>query len=82
MRFDVDDAALDLENTFDIEEARACDHDSIAFEEIGTDDHVGDSGFVFHGQKDEAFGSAWALSCDNTASYPYIRVALVIREIS
>lgn len=31
------------------------------------DDDVGDAGFVFHGEKDEAFGGAGALAGDDAA---------------
>ena len=82
VRFDVDDAALDLEDSFDIEEAGTRDDDAIALEEIGSDDDVGDAGFVFHGQEDEAFGSARALTRDNTSGDAYIRVALVGEELA
>lgn len=49
MGFHVDDAVLNLQSAFDVEEARTRDEDSFALEEVGGDDDIRDSGFIFHG---------------------------------
>lgn len=62
MGFHMDDAVLYLQCAFDVEEARARNEDAFALEEVGGDDDVGNAGFVFHGEEDEAFGGAGALT--------------------
>jgi hypothetical protein len=65
--FDVDDAVLILEFAGDEQETRAGDDDAVRLENIGGDDDVGDSGFVFKREEDEAFGGAGALAADYSA---------------
>ena len=82
VRFDVDDAALDLERAFDVEETGAGNGHAIALEEIGRDDHVGYTGFVFHGKKDEAFGGAGALTGDDASGDADPGIACDVAEVA
>jgi hypothetical protein len=65
--FDVDYTVLMLERTFDTHEAAARNDDAILFESVGGEDDVGDPGFVFEGEKDEAFGGSGALARNDAA---------------
>jgi hypothetical protein len=68
--FDVEalrDAVLILEWSFDHEESAARDDDAILLKDVGREDDVGDAGFVFEREKDEALGGAWALAGDDAA---------------
>jgi len=78
--FYVNYAALHLKSSFDIEEASAGDDDSIALEEIGSDDYVCDASFVFERQEDEALGSAGTLTSDDTAGDADVAVVFELRE--
>ena len=61
----MDDAVLILEFAGDEEEFFAGDEESVAVVEVGVDDDVGDAGFVFEGEEDEAEGGAGALAGDD-----------------
>ena len=65
--FDVNNSVLILERAFDQEEAIARYCDAVLLEYIGCEDDVGDAGFVFEGEKDEALGCAGALAGDDAA---------------
>ena len=58
-------AVLILERPFDQQEAAAGDDDAVALEDIGGEDDVGDAGFIFEGEEDEALGRAGPLACDD-----------------
>lgn len=61
------DAVLLLHEAFDEEERRADDDEAVVVEEVGADDDVGDAGFIFEGEEDEALGGAWTLTGDDGA---------------
>ena len=65
--FDVDHAVLILKDAFNQKESIARDCDAVLLEGVGRKDDVGDAGFVFEGEKDEALGSARALAGNHTA---------------
>jgi len=65
--FDVNNSVLILERAFNQEESVARHNDAVLLEYIGCEDDVGDAGFVFEGEKDEALGCAGALACDDAA---------------
>jgi hypothetical protein len=67
---DGDDVVLILQDAFDGEESLAGQQQSVLVKEIGTDDGVGDSGFVFQTDEDESFGGTGALSGDGSAPDP------------
>ncbi len=52
---------------FDQEKAAARDDDPVALEDIGRKDDVGDAGFIFEREEDEALGGAGALPGDDAA---------------
>lgn len=58
----MDDAVLILEFAGDEEEFFAGDEETVAVVEVGVDDDVGDAGFVFQGEEDEAESGAGALA--------------------
>jgi hypothetical protein len=65
--FDVDNSVLILERSFDQEKSVASNDNAVLLEYIGCEDDVGNAGFVFEGEKDEALGCAGALACDDAA---------------
>ena len=65
LRFDVNHAVLILQRPFDQQEAAARDDDAVALEDIGSKDDVGDAGFIFEREEDEALGRAGPLACDD-----------------
>ena len=56
-----------LEAAFDEEEAFLGDDEPQFFEELWSDDGVGDAGFVFEADENEPFGGAGALATDHVA---------------
>jgi len=56
------DAVLVLQHALDQQKRRLDDDQAIGGVEIGPDDDVGDAGFVFEGEEDEALGGARALA--------------------
>jgi hypothetical protein len=65
--FDVDDSVLILELAVDFKEFGSGDEEALALLELGRDDDVGDAGFIFHGEEDEAHGGAGALAGDDAS---------------
>ena len=65
--FDVNNSVLILKRTFDQEESVTSNNNAVLLEYIWCEDDVGDAGFVFKGEKDEALGSARALAGNHTA---------------
>jgi len=66
--FHMNHSILNLELPVDAQNAAARHGEAVSFEDIGSDDHIGDSGFILEREKDEAFGSAWPLACNYAAS--------------
>ena len=64
---DMDHTVLVLERAFDQEKSVASNDKTVLLEYIGCEDDVGDAGFVFEGEKDEALGCAGALAGDDAA---------------
>ena len=65
--FDVNNSVLILERAIDQEKSVASNDNAVLLEYIGCEDDVGDAGFVFEGEKDEALGCAGALARDDAA---------------
>jgi len=65
--FDVNNSVLILERAIDQEKSVASNDNAVLLEYIGCEDDVGDAGFVFEGEKDEALGCAGALAGDDAA---------------
>src|ERR1700744_5020956 len=65
--FNVDDVVLILQGAFDQQEAAAGDEQAVAVVQVGSNDDIGDAGFVFHGDEDEAFSGARALAGDDAS---------------
>lgn len=74
---DVDHAVLVLEATEDTEERFLHDDEAEFLEELGIDDDVGDAGFVFEADEDDAFGGAGTLAANDG---PGDSQGLVVRE--
>lgn len=64
---EVDDFAFALDDAEDAEQAGAEEFLALAFGEAGMDNDVGNSGFVFQRQKDDAVGAAGALAVGDEA---------------
>src|SRR5215469_6210949 len=65
---DRDYDVLVLQDAFDGEKTLAGQEQAVLVEEIGADDGVGDSGFIFEADENESFGGAGALAGDDAAS--------------
>ena len=65
--FDVNNSVLILKRSFNQEESIARYNDAVLLEYIGCEDDVGDAGFVFEREKDEALGCAGTLAGDDAA---------------
>ena len=78
--FDVNNSVLILELAYDQEKSVACYNDAVLLEYIGCEDDVGDAGFVFEGEKDEALGCAGALSGDDAAGNADRLIAAFLHE--
>src|SRR5580765_458743 len=63
-----DDAVLILQDAVDDEKRVVDDDGVIFFEKLRRDDDVGDAGFVFQAEEDEAFCGARTLANDDGAS--------------
>src|SRR5665213_4009237 len=73
-------AVLILELAVNLEELSSRHQDALAFVELGMDDDVGDAGFVFHGQEDEAQGRAGTLTgYDRTGGTDSLAVRLLLQ---
>jgi len=66
--FDGDDIILILQNAFDHEKAFGDQQKAIFVEQVGMDDRIGDSGFIFEAEEEKAFGGAGTLASDDAAS--------------
>jgi len=64
---DVDYAGLIWQRAGNEQETGAGDDHAVALEDIRSKDHIGDAGFIFERQEDEAFGGAGTLAGDDTA---------------
>ncbi len=65
----VHDFSFALQHAEDAEEAGGEEFAALAFGEVGVDDDVGQPGFVFDGQEDDAAGGAGALAAgDDTGA--------------
>ncbi len=80
LSFDVNDAVLNLEQTCDQKESGTCDNDAVALEHIGSENDVGDAGFIFKREKDEAFCRAWALASDHATGNPDKMIVATLGE--
>ena len=63
----MDDVIDVLQRAFEEKELALNDRGAIALENIRRDDDVGNAGFVFEAEEDEAFCGAGTLSCDDTS---------------
>ena len=72
--FDMDHTVVVLKQSFDEKKTVASDCETLALEEIWGEDDVGDAGFVFEGEKDEAFCCAGALPRDDAACDTNLRI--------
>src|ERR1700722_4260022 len=77
----VNDSVLVLQRTFYQNKFAPCDHDTLPFIKIRSDDDIGNAGFIFHGEKDEALSCAGALSCNDTTGCAHIFSVLVIAQL-
>ena len=59
---------LNLELPVDAQNAAARHGEAVSFEDIGSDNHVGDSRFILKREKDEALRCAWPLITQELAS--------------
>ena len=80
-RFDVNDAVLILQLSSNGEKAAARDDEAVRLKDIGRDDDVGDAGFIFEGEKDEAFGGARALTGDDSSGDTDMGFSAAIFEV-
>src|SRR5215472_6788316 len=62
---------LVLERALDEKELAACHYQPVTFIEVRCDDHVCNSRLIFHGDEDEAFGSARSLPRNNATGCTY-----------
>ena len=76
----VNDSVLVLQRTFYQNKFAPCDHDTLSFIKIRSDDDVCNAGFVFHGEKDEALSCAGALSRYDTTGCAHISSILVMPQ--
>jgi hypothetical protein len=60
----MNDAVLILQSPFNEEESASRYDQTIALIEVGRDDHIRNSGFVFHRDEDEPFGCTRPLPRD------------------
>ncbi len=58
LRLDVNNAFLVLYEPCDKQGSAACNDDAVTLENIRRKNHVGDAGFVFKREKDEALGGS------------------------
>ena len=77
----MDNAVLVLQCALNQNKFAASDDYPLPLIEIGSDDDIGDARLVFHGEKDEALGRAWALPGDDTAGRAYIYAVRVIPQL-
>ena len=77
---DMDHTVLILQRALDQNKFAACDHHALPLIKIGSDDDIGDAGLIFHGEKNEALGRAWALPGDDTTGRAYIFAVFIIPQ--
>lgn len=61
------DALSVLDDSGDFEEGLTGYEEAVVFKELWPDDCVGDSGFIFKADKDDAFGGGGSLAADDSA---------------
>ena len=74
-------AVSGLEAAFDEKKTFLGDGEAKFFEELRRDDGVGDAGFVFEADENEAFGGAWALAANDVAGDANDLAVLALRKI-
>jgi len=79
--FDGDDIVNVLETAGDEEERFLGDDETEFLEEVRVDDGIGDAGFVFKADEDEAFGGAGTLAANDVAGDADELVVAGVREI-
>ena len=62
---EVEDAFVELDDAVDDERRLFDDAEAAALEELGRDDNVGDAGFVFQAEEEDAVSGAGTLAADD-----------------
>lgn len=79
--FHVDHTILNLQPAFNVEEAVSCDNDTFPLEEIGRDDDVGNSGFVFERKKYKPFRCARSLAGNYASCNAHKAIVISMRKV-
>src|SRR5262245_65273113 len=66
--FHMDDIVDVLKRAFEEKKLSLNDCGAVLFEDVGSDDDVGDSGLVFETEKDETFRGTGTLPCDDATA--------------
>ena len=78
--FDMDDAVVALQLTLDQQKALARDGEAFALEEVRRKNDIGDAGFIFEREEDEAFGRAGTLAGNDATGRAHANRVGALRE--
>ena len=77
----VNHSVLILQRALNQQKLAARDHQAVALVNIGSHDHVGDAGFIFHREKDESLRGSRPLPGDHAAGRAHKHAVAAIAQI-